>query len=332
MLKKLKFFTSKKQEVFKMKKGYLEMSFAWLFALIAGAVILFLAIYFSINIIKQGQTEQDAQTGKNIGVLLNPLEIGFQSGISTILDFPVDTRIYARCNYKDGNFGKQYIKVSQKSFKKWTETNIDVPFQNKYIFAEIPIEGKKFMVFSKPFEMPFKIADLIYLIPVEKKYCFKDAPNNIQDEVETLSKGNLFYENCTESMTTICFSSDSNCDIRINYAKNNFDEEGNGYVEKNNSRIQFEGDALMYAAIFSDKESYECNLKRLMKRLEKISLIYRDKADIIAGKCDTNLKSDLTALISVAKNLESSSDLTIIKISSDGVKDKNDENQKCKIW
>ncbi|MFA4952954.1 MAG: hypothetical protein WC584_01920 [Candidatus Pacearchaeota archaeon] len=313
-----------------LKKGYLEFSFAWLFALIAGAFILFLAVYFSINLIKQGQTEQDAQTGKNIGVLLNPLEIGFQSGISTTFDFPVDTRIYASCS-SNGNFGKQYIRVSQKSFGKWTETNIKVPFENKYIFAKIPAEGKKFVVFSKPFEMPFKIADLIYLIPLEEKYCFKNSPESIANEVEALNKGNFFVENCTENMIQICFSSESDCDVIVNYEERNFDE-GSGYVEKNNSRLYFDGDALMYSAIFSDKEIYECNLKRIMKRLENLALIYNDKADIVSGKCDTNLKPDLTALIIMVKNFGSSSDLTIIKMSSDSVKEKNDDNQKCKLW
>ena len=317
--------------IFMKRRGYLEISFAWLFALIVGAFILFLAIYFSVSLIKQGQTEQDAQTGKNLGVLLNPLEIGFQSGISTIFDFPVDTRIYASCS-TSGDFGKQYIRISQISFKKWTETNIKVPFQNKYIFAEIPSEGKKFAVFSKPFEMPFKITDLIYLIPIEKKYCFQDAPENIKDEIENLNKGNFFIKNCTGDMIKVCFSSDSKCNMKVNYQEGGFNEEGSGYVEKGNSRMPFEGDALMYAAIFSNKETYECNLKRLMMRLEKLILIYNSKADVITGKCDTNLRPDLTLLMSMAKGFESSSDLSAIKISSDSIKDKNDDNQKCKLW
>lgn len=316
------------------KRGYLDISFAWLFALIVGAFILFIAIYLSVNIIKQGQTQQDAQTGKNIGVLLNPLEIGVQSGISTLFDFPVNTRIYASCSSKSGSgdFGKQYIKVSQKSFGKWTDTNIKVPFQNKYIFAENPIEGKNFMIFSKPFEMPFKIADLIYLIPVDEKYCFKDAPEQIQNEIETLSKGNLFVENCTNEMKKVCFSSDSNCNISVNYEVNGINEEGSGYVKKDGKEMKFEGDSLMYAAIFSNQETYECNLKRLMMRLERLSLVYKDKADIIAGKCDTNLNPDLTALMSVSGSFKDSTDLANIKIISDSLQTNNEDNQKCKLW
>jgi len=49
------------------KKG-LEMSFATIFALIAGATILFLAIYFASRFIVTQQTRIDAQTAKNVAV------------------------------------------------------------------------------------------------------------------------------------------------------------------------------------------------------------------------------------------------------------------------
>ena len=56
------------------KKGYLEISFTWVFAIIIGVVILFLAIYFSSKVIDIGQTEIDAETGKEIGIFLPDLE------------------------------------------------------------------------------------------------------------------------------------------------------------------------------------------------------------------------------------------------------------------
>ena len=79
-------------------KGYLQISFAWLFAIIVGAVILFLAIYASTRLMSTEQTTLDAKTGKEIGILLNPLETGFESIKATSLGFPVNTRIYNRCN------------------------------------------------------------------------------------------------------------------------------------------------------------------------------------------------------------------------------------------
>ncbi|MBU2104378.1 MAG: hypothetical protein KKF67_01205, partial [Nanoarchaeota archaeon] len=155
----------------KNKRGALDISFAWLFAIIIGGFILFLAVYAAIKLIGTEQTIQDAKTGKEIGVLLNPLETSFESGKTSLLTMPVETRIYNKCN-NQGTFGRQIIQVSQKSFNKWTETNIDVGFSNKYLFSEKYAEGKKFYLFPKPFEFPFKVADLTIIIPKDKNYCF----------------------------------------------------------------------------------------------------------------------------------------------------------------
>ena len=119
-----------------MKRGYLQISFAWMFAIIVGIFILFLAIFATTKLIKTDQTIIDSKTAKEIGVLLNPLETGFETGKSTSLILPSETRIYNKCN-TDGEFGRQIIKISQKSFDKWTETDVDVGFSNKYIFKNL---------------------------------------------------------------------------------------------------------------------------------------------------------------------------------------------------
>ena len=49
------------------KKGFLQISFAWLFALIVGAFVLFLAIYSITKIISTENTAQDAKASKQIG-------------------------------------------------------------------------------------------------------------------------------------------------------------------------------------------------------------------------------------------------------------------------
>ena len=119
------------------KKGAFEVSFAWVFAIVIGAFILFLAIFAAVKLIGLGEEESSAKTSKEIGILLNPLETGFESARSASFNMPVDTRIYGSCDL-DGNFGKQLISVSQKSFNKWTETDLEVQFLNKYI----PYESK----------------------------------------------------------------------------------------------------------------------------------------------------------------------------------------------
>jgi len=292
-----------------------------IFAIIAGAFILSLAIYTAIKIIGLGETESDAKIGKEIGILFNPLETGFETGKTTSFGLPAETRIYNKCN-NNGNFGRHLIQISQKSFNKWTETNIDVGFSNKYIFSEIPAEGKTFYVFSKPFEFPFKVSDLIYLTSSKKKYCFIESPKEIKEELEDLQQENIFLENC--SGIKICFNRENNCDVNVEYNL--------GYLEKNNKKLYFEGDALMYAAIFSDKELYECELKRLMQRVEQLTLLYRDKANFISNKdCNSNINSELIQLNNLANSLENSADLSNIKSLVEDVEYKN-ENAICRLW
>lgn len=304
-----------------MNKGYLQISFAWLFAIIVGAFILFLGIYFAVKLIKTEQTIQDAKTGKEIGILLNPLETSFESGKSSSLSFPAETRIYNKCNNK-GIFGRQIIQISQKSFNKWAETDIDVGFSNKYIFSEEYVEGKKFYVFSKPLYFPFKVSDLIYITPESERYCFINSPEEIEDEILLLNQNNLKIKDCLTTDVRVCFQESAGCDIVVDYDSK--------WVKKDGNRVYFEEDALMYAAIFADKEVYECQVKRLMQRVDQLSLLYKDKATFVSQVgCDSNL--NLLTLSNIANSFSSSSELSSISTVVENIKDKNDYAD-CRLW
>ncbi len=247
------------------------------------------------------------------------METGFESARVTSLGFPTETRIYNKCS-NTGTFGKQGIQVSQKSLKKWTETDIDAEFSNKYIFSETYAEGKTFYFFSKPFEFPFKVADLIYMTSSEKEYCFRNAPEDIKDEIEFLNQKNLVTENCQDDSVKVCFS--GSCDIEVNYHSK--------YVTKDGSKMYFSDDALMYAAIFSDSENYECQVKRLMQRAANLALLYKDKADFISIRgCNSNL--NLRGLENAAKSLSSSANLNFVSSVAEEI---NDENKfaGCRLW
>ncbi len=306
-----------------MKRGYLQISFAWIFAIIVGIVILFLAIYLSTRLISTEQTSQDAKTGKEIEIILNPLETGFESAKSTSMTLPVETRIYNKCR-TTGNFGMQIIQISQKSLSKWTDTDLDVGFQNKYIFSEDFAEGKKFYIFSKPLDMPYKIADVIVLVSASKRYCFSNAPQDVLEETEFLNQGNLEFGDCSDDATKICFGAGSKCDISVNV--------GAEFVEKSGGRVYFSGKALMLAAIFSEKEVYECQLKRLMMRMKILSGIYSDKANLVSAKgCNSNLNAELSLLSGLADTFKSSGDLETISNFAEDMENKN-SRAVCKLW
>lgn len=299
----------------------MQLPFAWIFAAIIGAFILFLAVYIAVKIINSEEVENDLKTGNQIGILLNPLETGFESSKTTFMNTPKETRIYAECS-QDETFGKQTIRISQISFNKWTDTKIKVSFPNKYIFSKNYSEGKNFFIFSKPFDMPFKVADLVYLTSSQEKYCFLDAPKDIRDELNSLGQKNINTSNCSSDAIKVCFSRGSSCDINVDYISK--------IVTKKSDKLYFEGDALMYAAIFSEKAEYECQVKRLMYRLQQLSFLYRDKAILISKKdCQSNLKLEL--LSAVASNLEDSKYLTSVGAVAEDI-GKNNDIAYCKLW
>lgn len=301
------------------KEGQLQISFGWLFALIVGAFILFLAIYGVTKLMDFGETKVDAETAKEIGILTHPLEMGIETGKKNYFILPAESRVYNRCN-TNGIFGRQIIKISQMSFNEWTDTGINVGFSNKYIFSEDFVQGKKFWLFSKKFDFPFKIADLIILTSADKNYCFVSPPTDIENEISNLNLENVKIDSCADGDVQVCFAGD--CDINVDYNL--------GFVEKGGEKMDFVGDALMYAAIFSVPEVYECQLRRLMQRTRQLAKVYDDKATFVAQKdCNTNL--DLLSLKNAAEALDSSADLDAVNYFVEDIEDKN-KDAGCKLF
>src|SRR3989344_1332295 len=147
------------------RRGF-EFSFGWLFAIIVGAVIIFLAIYATTNLIKTEREIQDTELGKQLGIILNPIETALETGKASKISFPLETRLYNDCSLQ-GTFGSQKISTATKSGigEKWLAPGEASTFRNKYLFSDKIVEDKNYIVFSKPLEIPFKIANLIYIWP-----------------------------------------------------------------------------------------------------------------------------------------------------------------------
>ena len=318
--------------MYKNKKGFLQISFPWIFALIVGAAILFLAIYGVGKYAGTQETVQSAKTSKEIGILLNPLETGLEEAKTSSLGFPVETRLYNSCNL-EGEWGRQLLKVSQMSFNEWTDTDINVGFSNKYIFSPSPVEGKVFYIFTKPFDFPFKVADLTYITSVDKSYCFYDAPKVIEDEIKNIGQANLLLgENCTdlsrEERINVCFGrsvgeDDQICNIQVGYGTKTVADRGGTNIR------YFEGDALMYAAIFSSKDVYECQLTRLMAKTNSLTKLYLGKIDRVG--CGDAIRPDIEALEASSRGLSVSANLQAVAYLTEEVDRKNRESI-CKLW
>ena len=314
----------------KNKRGF-EFSFGWLFAIIIGAVIIFLAIYAATKLVKTSRETQDTELGKQLGIILNPIETGLESFKSSRIIMPVETRIHNGCEASIGAFGVQKISTATISGigENWQNPGVPSSFRNKYLLSEKIIEGKKFTVFSKPLNMPFKIADLIYIWPEDEKYCFINAPDSIEKELKDLESEGIsikaLKKECPDKSNTICFDQ-TGCSIEVSTTGNSIKKKGFP------NRAYYENNALLYAAIFSDPDIYECQLKRLMKRAAELSLLYYSKTTFLSAKgCSSNLENDLSDYANKTSSLNNSNELTEIKQLSEQIRIRNN-GLSCKLF
>jgi len=319
----------------KNKKAQLNISFGWIFAIIVGAFIIFLTIYGVNKFMGISSAQQSAEGGRSIEVLLNPLESSFESSQEVRIFVPTETRIISSCDSEDGLFGSQKIRTQQKVFNSYTsdENSIEITLENKYIFMERPVEGEEFFAFTRQYEFPsdrdyefpFKIADLIYLVSTDKEYCFVNPSRDIEEDILDLDYEGFVVDDCSDNSVRICFNQGSDCDVEV--------YSGSGKILKGNEEIYFEGDALMYAGIFSDAEEYECQLHRLVNRAKQILVLYKEKSVIQEKQgCRRELEDEIDSFLNVLENYEDSKDIFYVGVKSREVNKLNSNLGDCKLW
>lgn len=313
------------------KRGF-EFSFGWLFAVIVGAAIIFLAIYAAIKLISTERTVLDTEVAKQLETILTPVETGEETGKSAVpIKFPSETRVYNNCTSR-GNFGEQTIAVATSSTigGKWQEPGFNVKSYNKYIFSPGLMQGNQFYIFSKPFEMPFKVANIIFMWSEE--YCFVNPSNDVGEEIITLniSKINITnsLNNCKKTSKKVCFyTEEPGCDIMVNPTIKSV-------TWRWKNPVYYEG-SLIYGAIFAEPEVYECQVKRLMKRTSELAFLYDSKSKIISartGGCSSNLQDLLESFASASSQINNSVQLADIYFSTEELRNENRNIANCRLW
>jgi len=320
-----------------MKKRGFEFSFAWLFAIMAGVFILFAAIYIAIKIVDTEHVEVDTLCAKQFTLLFNPMETGLASGKASNVSISAETRIYTSCS-ELGSFGSQEIACSQKSGIKdeWPARSGGITISNKYVFAEKIEQGKVFSFFSKPFEMPFKVSEIIFVSA--KTYCFKNPPSSIEEEARNLKVPSIKLGNCTSEDVKVCFGySRAGCDISVvgtcteAGCVNDYDS---GSITKNGKTVYYAG-SLIYAGIFSEPDNYLCNFKRLMQRIQQISLLYNDEQAFLSTRgCGTAMSTSLTGLAQAADAADGKTQIGIDSLMEAALRVDNENSKQsgCKIY
>jgi len=312
-------------------KKALEMSFAWIFAILVGAVIIILAVYTAVKIIDSQRRATDSATAKELSTLLTPVETNLESAKTTSIAFSKETRLFNECNL-NGNFGTQLISTAASSGigNEWEKPGVASRFYNKYLFSSNPVQGKTLYILTKPFFMPYKVADLIYIWSENDDYCLVNPPYDMESDVSGLNMKNINVSSsaaeCPAGSIKICFSS-SGCDVDVNLNSKTVKHR----AQKTQVYSDAEGDTLLYAAIFSDSVLYECQLQRLMKRTSELALLYASKSDFLSAKgcTSSSLQAELISYSALLKNATSS--LNSVSFMSEQIADSNDALE-CKLF
>lgn len=273
-------------ELKKNQRGTVE--FGWIFSIIVGAMILFFAFYFVGTKLMQKQGMDELVSTQTLDVLYTPFSyVGSVAEASaSVASLGETTTLQIECSDITGSDFLGYNEISTYSFSKGVKNEAPPKrAYDKYIFSEGGAE-KLFFVMSKPLNMPWRIADLVYTFPNNQTYCFdKNTPTNIRNEFQGLENSSetkhFFFGDITPEIKSkcidVCFGTDG-CDIKVTSLKNS--NYALGYTSKNNKKMYYYGNALLYAALFSSPELYECNLKRLASRasIQRDLYIEKDKA------------------------------------------------------
>lgn len=308
-----------------MKKGFLDISFSWIFAILIGGMILFGAIYGVTKFGHVQNTFSTALSATSITNLFDSLTTSSESLYVVYLSLPIKSRIRNSCD-SIPPFGSQSLSVQQKVKNSWQLAGLKVYSNNEYVFSEPGFGTKGYFAMTKPFNYPFKIANLIYLIPQNENYCFVGAPLKIKKELQFSNVSSFKFGNCKgdKEITTVCFDNEPNCNVTVDYNSKE--------VTKNGDTLYFSTDSLMYGAIFADKKNYECETKRLMERANELATIYKTKGVIIQPLgCSMNALSDLETYQSLASSYNSSADLeNFYSLVNSMGGDNNNAN--CRLW
>lgn len=278
------------------KRGF-EFSFAWLFSIIIGGVIIFLAIYASTSLIKNQVNLQNTLNSKELEILLQPIETqSFETSIKPkVIAFPDETRIEIDCSYQKP-FGYSKVKTStrQRIGEAWQEGGVGSTLNNKYIFGEKILENKEFEIFTKQLTMPFKIGDLTFIWAEE--YCFVNSPAYVKEDFNSLGINDSIkivdsISACKSESKKVCFGAgdgDSKCDINVDTNLERVKKQG---------RFVYYKSSLIYGAIFSDVDNYDCNVKRIMLKAGSLAGVYYDKSQLIASRSDNGCSIGIQPLL-----------------------------------
>ena len=268
-----------------MKKRGQTIQFSWVFAIIAGAVILALFTGFAVKYKELQQERSEVEVLKNLDNILFSLQA---SSLQTTNELFIPINSDFNCNE---------IIVNDKSIKSDNLALSPTEFQGQSI------------IWYQPWKSPFRINNFYYIIPKDFKFylVYNDATeknvNYIIEKIPAALKNNF--------KKTGQPANAEGKSIYFTNAKNDFqiipisDEKGKIII--NNKEFTYDNFELLMAAIFSqDLVDYNCAREKALTSYGNIAFVYKQKALHLAGKNPQCSYNSIIALLSKPYDAEDS--------------------------
>jgi len=293
----------------KYKKSALDVSFNWIFVLIAGAAIL----VFFIFLISSQKDKSESNMALTIKTNLKSVFSGAALSQDRQLDIDIPAvNLMFTCDYSScSDFSISNSPTCLSQYEIGT-TGINEPTGSQIIFASTEISGKKIFTWTLPWNVPFFVTNFLFVAGPNNHFLFIDSseqeilnmfntfPDKMNkellhlDNLDSYSFGPLphiqliFMNSDMESLelpTKLITSTDQDKISAINILPQSqvidfyYLDEGNFYLEES---IPYLSDTEIYAAIFSSNaDFYKCNMQKAMNRYHIISEIIKQRSDFL---------------------------------------------------
>lgn len=277
------------------KKGQVELTFNWVYILIAGTIIL---LFFVGLVARQKQVSEEQLSGNVVEVMSSILAgASVAEKTKNFIDASglADYTLYFQCLDGVGEFG-----IKDRPAR--TQNSIDP------LFSPREIQSSRIVTWSLPYVLPFKVMDFLFVIPANMKYYFLGNDANFINEFLNSTEGieRVYVQNMQQiepeenlqvriidtSGTVVPGSDvpvqlqsfeDAEVSAAVFTGANQVDfyqKKGSAWQKLNQDTIRVislsnERNAAKYAAIFAaDDQIYWCNMNKAMTRLELLTKVY----------------------------------------------------------
>lgn len=258
------------------KKGF-EISFSWLFAVIAGISVFLFLTWFAVK-------QTDLFGNVSAQAAAEELDIAFtsfsSSMIGTKLNFPKDVELEFKC---DSN--EERMLINGKGGKK---------LKGNIVFSPNNMKNNEFSLWTKGWNIPFRVSNFIFLADNKHRYNLDGISSTELEGVPDIFKTGVDGEKINFVQGRDGSPSDDEKTIYLEYDSELDEHYGTIYIKGNEGQpLSYFGDAMIYAAIFSDKDNFDCLYNKAKERAENVIKVYEERAKEMRGGCSLGFSFDI---------------------------------------